>query len=83
MDNKQMMAAIGALPTPDLLEAGGLNDPIGENEYYSARTVVQLLAVERARCVGLCEEMIKGADARDDLITADALRMLATQIRGG
>lgn len=50
MNNVQMLAALSNLPEPELLRAGSIADPLGSNTFYSARTVVMLLAAERRRC---------------------------------
>jgi hypothetical protein len=47
MNNTQMMAALAALPDPELLQAGKITDPLGANAFYSARTVVKLLKKAR------------------------------------
>lgn len=51
MDNKQLLAAVMSLPTPDLIEATSIDAPIGAGSYYRADTVVKLIhaAVERER----------------------------------
>lgn len=51
MDNKQLLAAVMSLPTPDLIEATSIDAPIGAGNYYRADTVVKLIhaAVERER----------------------------------
>ena len=54
MNNTQMMAALAALPDVELLRAGKIDDPLGANEFYSARTVVRLLEEERHKCVRKC-----------------------------
>ena len=47
MNNTQMMAALAALPEPELMQAGKITDPLGADAFYSARMVVKLL--EEAR----------------------------------
>lgn len=43
MDNSQMMAALLALPDPDLITPSTLDSPLDGGRYYSARTVLKLL----------------------------------------
>lgn len=58
MSNTQMLAAVMALPDVELLGVGKISDPIGSDRFYSARTVVALLAREREACARLCEEVV-------------------------
>jgi hypothetical protein len=44
MKNEKMIYAIGSLPDPDLMMPSKITDPPGSGIYYSARTVVKLLA---------------------------------------
>lgn len=57
MTNKQMLAALAALPDAEMLVESKLTDPLGSDAYYSARTVVLLLAAERERCAKLCDAL--------------------------
>ena len=63
MNNKQMMAALAALPDTELLQAGKIDDPLGANEFYSARTVVILLAKERKKCAKKCRDIASKLDS--------------------
>ena len=50
MNNSQMFAAVMALPDPEAIVACKLSDSIGSGRYYSAQTVIRMLADERQRC---------------------------------
>jgi hypothetical protein len=50
MNNAQMLAALAALPDPDMLTATKIDDPLGAGVYYRADTVVRILAKERKTC---------------------------------
>jgi hypothetical protein len=43
MNNEQMLAALGMLPSPDIVTATKITDPLGAGAYYRADTVVRLL----------------------------------------
>lgn len=85
MNNQEMMAALQKLPVADLMQASAITDPIGADTYYSARTVVQLLAQEREMCAAIVDipagfeawEVIGGQEGMN------MLRELAQQIRSG
>ena len=47
MNNAQMIAALAALPDPDLLAAAPIDAPLGSRTYYQADTVVRLLAAQQ------------------------------------
>lgn len=49
MNNEQILAALAALPDPDMLTATKITDPIGAGSYYRADTVARLLAKEREK----------------------------------
>lgn len=49
MPNEELLAALNALPNPDLMQPGTLDDPIGSKEFYQARHVVELLAAAQAQ----------------------------------
>ena len=61
MTNEQFLIALAALPTPELLQASKITDALGTDAYYSARTVVVLLAAaiaqERGECAKVCESV--------------------------
>lgn len=52
MTNEELMAAILALPAPDLLSATSSDDAPGDGAFYSARTVARLLAEQRQALAG-------------------------------
>lgn len=54
--HRELIAAITSLPIPDLLGTSSIDDAPGEAVYYSAATVVRLLADER------CSERREDAD---------------------
>ena len=66
MNNKDMMAAIAQLPYPDMLTESKITDPVGSNTYYSARTVVELLAKERQKCADQCDDVAAECNSWDD-----------------
>lgn len=47
---EQLLATMAALPAPDLLQPSRIDDPVGTDAFYSARTVATLLVAERTRC---------------------------------
>lgn len=47
MNNAQMIAALAALPDPDLVAAAPIDAPLGSRTYYQADTVVRLLAAQQ------------------------------------
>ena len=71
MTNEQMLAAVLALPDVEMLTASKIDDPIGADRFYSARTVVALIAKERERCAKLCESLYPDANPND---CADEIR---------
>ena len=73
MNKTQMMAALATLPDVELLQAGKIDDPLGANEFYSARTVVLLLAKERQKCAKKCRNIAA------DLAAEPTYSMIAEQ----
>lgn len=57
MTNAEMLAAILALPDPDLLTETKITDGLGAGSYYSAGTVVRLLREEREKCAKIISDM--------------------------
>jgi len=77
LTNEQMMRYLSSLSDPDLLETCSIDSPLGSNQYYSARTVIDLLidcadrarAYEKERCAKSCEKLAeeyRGRFAEDD-----------------
>ena len=69
MTNEEMLAALMALPCPELLEASKITDPLGADTFYCGRTVVGLLkkarAEERERCAKLCDAVAAEVSPRE------------------
>jgi len=78
---KIMMAAIDVPPTPYLIAESKITDPIGANTYYSAITVIGLLAAAREKCAKVCEEYADEMKAADEDAVAWTLRDLAARVR--
>jgi hypothetical protein len=57
MNNGRMLDALLALPDAEMRTETKIDDPIGAGSYYSARTVVRLLAAERERCARECDNI--------------------------
>lgn len=66
--NEQMLAAICALPSPDLLAQSTIDSPLGSDTYYSARTVAGLLHAQAARIAELEEAMRLALDALNESV---------------
>jgi len=75
MTNDQVMAKILALPDPEMIGASKLDDPIGADRFYSARTVVKLLANERERCAKLCDKQAADCATWDEGTQKDGGRV--------
>jgi hypothetical protein len=66
MTESQILAAIAALPDCDLLAASKITDAPGADQFYSARTVVKLLAIEREACAALADKLKLGIPAHEE-----------------
>lgn len=74
MDNATLLAKLNALPTPDVIEAGTLDDPMGTKEFYRARRVVELLdAAKRKMLLDLWDALPAHESSGD---TAGSLRAM-------
>jgi hypothetical protein len=56
-EERDMMAAVLALPPVELLGQSKITEPIGADRFYCARTVVQLIRAEREACAKACEQV--------------------------
>lgn len=81
------MAAMAALPDPDLLTPSTLDDPLDGGQYYSASTLLKLLAAQRERLAKLCDAQAIDCQTWDEGAGGDggrkASHMCAAAIRKG
>ncbi len=74
MNNAQMLAALAALPIPDLLTTATIDAPLGSRSYYRADTVVRLLAAQQRPAQAAPASMTPPPDAADHQVRFDAFR---------
>lgn len=75
---RERQAALSALPDPEMLTAGKIDDPLGSDAWYTARTVVKLLQKERQRLARLLEAKAESTTVHDNdaQVWLDAARVV-------
>jgi len=74
MNNAQMIAALAALPDPDLVAAAPIDAPLGSRSYYRADTVVRLLAAQQRPAEAAPASMTPPPESADRQVRFDAFR---------